>query len=145
MQITFDTATITKEERAFVLQVLGIAAPAALKAVEPQTPLMPWTGEDLAPAKQVWKWLTPPARALVKLLSTRQEGGGLSGVQIAEALGFAGSAGTAGVMSGVSTQVVKVGKKLPIEADLDEKELAIYYMRPEVAELFRAVIEAEAA
>jgi hypothetical protein len=109
--------------------------------------LLQWSnsGEDVALARKVWVKLSPRAQALFRLLMSKP-GQKFAAEELADTLDIPhGKNGVAGALAWPGRHSHAVGRWLPVRyEDGPVGRGALYWMEPEVAELFRRAMETDA-
>jgi Family of unknown function (DUF6416) len=108
------------------------------RGLRPRRHAEAWSADDADQATWLYRKLAPPARELFDLLSDTP-GARIGGEEVAKRLGLdKGSHGVAGVLAWPGRYSRHLGRALPIETEGRADGGTDYYMRPEIAELFRA-------
>ncbi len=102
-----------------------------------------WSRSDAALARKVWVKFSPPAKALFSTLASNPSHK-YSGDELAQALGLEnGRHGLAGVLAWPRRHCFAVGRKWCWKWEYPDGETAVYWMNPEMAEVFRLAAENE--
>jgi hypothetical protein len=97
----------------------------------------PWTSADVELARQVWKKLSEPAKAMFSILIDSPDTS-FGGDELAERVGIPnGKHGVAGVLAWPGRHSFAVGRTWPWSWSYPEGGNAVYWFSPEVAEIFR--------
>lgn len=118
----------------------GSSEPAAAGSEASAGKLLPWGMSDLDEAEWLWRKLSKNARKLFALLMA-EPGQLFTGSEIAAALGIPnGANGVAGVLAWPGRYCWQLGRHLPSSWRPGEEphSPSVYWMAPDVAELFRA-------
>jgi hypothetical protein len=151
VNLHFNTDSFTELDRTIILTALGVnlglCGDCAADLVSPeQKPAEPELQSfEVASAVEVLSLLTVPTsargevRKLYEFMSTHT-GTKFLGSVLAQVTGVADHYVVAGFHSGIVNRARKLGLTPPIRTEYNEDGLAVYWMDPEVAELFKPVL-----